>query len=349
LKNQPISRVELTSGELAKKIGATIEGSASVLIRGAAPIETAGPNDITFVANKRYTKFLANTNAGAVILDIETASSQKSTLRHPNPYLAFATAVDILYPDSQTFESGSHPSAIISNKAEIDKSAAIGPLCHLQSNSKIGKNSRLISSIYVGQNAVVGENCLIYPGVIIMDGTKIGSNVIIHSSTVIGSDGFGFIPTQQGIKKIKQIGWVEIGNDVEIGSNVSVDRGALGPTKIGDGTKIDNLVQIAHNVQIGKNCMIVSQVGISGSTKLGNNVVLAGQVGLVGHIEIGDGSIVAAQSGVAHSIPPGKTYFGYPAREIMETKKIEAALRRLPELLKRVRELEKKLNSESGN
>ncbi|HEX2897616.1 MAG TPA: UDP-3-O-(3-hydroxymyristoyl)glucosamine N-acyltransferase, partial [candidate division Zixibacteria bacterium] len=190
---------------------------------------------------------------------------------------------------------------------------------------------------------------LVYPGVMIMNDSQIGQNAIIHSSTVVGSDGFGFVPTKEGIKKIQQIGWVEIGNDVEIGSNVSIDRGALGPTRIGDGTKIDNLVQIAHNVQIGKNCLIVSQVGISGSTKLGNNVVLAGQVGIIGHIEIGDGSMVGAQSGVAKSIPPGKTYFGYPAREIMETKRIEASLSRLPELLKRVRELEKKLGLKSSD
>lgn len=349
MKNQPNKRVELTTGEIAKKIGARIDGDDSVLICGAAPIETAGPDEITFVANKRYVKFLADTKAGAVILDNDTAADKKSILRHANPYLAFASAVDTLYPPSTIFETGIHSSAIIEKNAAIDKSASIGPFSYIDSNSKIGRNSRLISSIYIGRNTTIGDNCLIYPGVMIMDGTKIGNDVIIHASTVIGSDGFGFVPTPQGIKKIRQIGWVEIDNNVEIGSNVSIDRGALGPTRIGAGTKIDNLVQIAHNVNIGKNCLIVAQVGISGSTKIGNNVVLAGQVGLVGHIEIGDGAVVAAQSGVSKSIPAGKTYFGCPAREIMETKRMEVALRRLPELLKRVKELEKKLNLKSGD
>ena len=349
MKKPRINRVVLTSGELADKVGAKVEGNNSVKICGAAPIESAGPDEITFVANKRYVKYLSDTNAGAVIIEDELPCSHNSILRHPNPYLAFAMAIDILYPDPQTSKSSISSSAIIDESAEVDESASVGAFCHIEANSKIGQACRLISSVYIGKDVTIGDNCLIYPGVMLMDGSKIGSNVIIHSSTVIGSDGFGFVPTPQGIKKIKQIGWVEIGNNVEIGSNVSIDRGALGPTQIGDGTKIDNLVQIAHNVKIGKNCLIVSQVGISGSTKLGDNVVLAGQVGLVGHIEIGDGVVVAAQSGVSKSIPPGKTYFGYPAREIMETKKMEAALTRLPELLKRVRELEKRLKSESGD
>jgi UDP-3-O-[3-hydroxymyristoyl] glucosamine N-acyltransferase len=206
----------------------------------------------------------------------------------------------------------------------------------------IGRNCQLVSSVYVGRNVTIGDNCLIYPGARILDGTVIGSNVSIHSSTVIGSDGFGYAESPTGLKKIKQVGWVEIEDDVEIGSNCSVDRGALGPTRIGRGSKIDNLVQIAHNVEIGQHCIIVAQVGISGSTKLGNGVILAGQVGLVGHIELGDGVKVGAQSGVNHSIEAGKMVFGYPAREIMQSKRIEASLSRLPDLFKRVRRLEDK-------
>jgi len=195
-------------------------------------------------------------------------------------------------------------------------------------------------NVYIGKNVIVGNNCRFYPGVVILDGAKIGDNVIIHGGTVIGADGFGYARHESGIKKVKQIGWVEIGSEVEIGANCTIDRGALGPTKVGRGSKIDNLVQIAHNVEIGEYCIIVSQVGISGSTKLGNGVILAGQVGLVGHIELGDGVTIGAQSGVSGSIPPGQTYFGYPARPIMETKRIEACLSRLPELFRRVRALE---------
>lgn len=349
MSKQRNNSVSLTTGEIAQKIGATVEGDNQVKISGAAPIESAGPGDISFLANKLYKKFLETTNAGAVVIDNDTACSLKSILRHPQPYLAFSQIIDILYPAGDKQSSGVHPSAVVDKSANLSPTASIGPFCHIEANAKIGDGCCLVSSIYVGKNVAIDDNCLIYPGVMIMNDSQIGKNVIIHSSTVVGSDGFGFIPTPQGIKKIQQIGWVEIGNDVEIGSNVSIDRGALGPTRIGDGTKIDNLVQIAHNVQTGKNCLIVSQVGISGSTKLGNNVVLAGQVGLVGHIEIGDGSMVGAQSGVAKSIPPGKKYFGYPAKEIMETKRIEASLSRLPELLKRVRELEKKLGLKSGD
>ena len=349
MSKRQINSVSLTAGEIAKKIGAKVEGDSQVLINGAAPIETAGPDEISFVANKLYKKYLESTNAGAIVIDTDTACSTKSILRHPQPYYAFSQVLDILYPVTKKKSSGVHSSSVVDKSAQISTSASIGPFCHIESDSKIGSDSCLVSSVYIGKNVTIGDGCLIYPGVMIMNDSQIGNNVIIHSSTAIGSDGFGFVPTKEGIKKIQQIGWVEIGSDVEIGSNVSIDRGALGPTRVGDGTKIDNLVQIAHNVQIGKNCLIVSQVGISGSTKLGNNVVLAGQVGLNGHIELGDGSIVGAQSGVAKSIPAGKTYFGYPAREIMETKRIEASLSRLPDLFKRVRELEKKLGLKSSD
>jgi len=343
------NHIELTTGEIAEKIGARLEGNGQVLICGAAPIESAGSDEISFVANKRYEKYLVVTKAGAVVVDNDTPCSNNSILRHSHPYLAFAKIIDLLYPPEQHLASGVHPSSVIDKAAQIAPTAGIGPFCQIEAVSKIGSNCRLVSSVYVGKNVTLGENCLVYPGVMIMNDSQIGKNAIIHSSTVIGSDGFGFVPTAEGIKKIRQIGWVEIGDDVEIGSNVSIDRGALGPTRIGSGTKIDNLVQIAHNVQIGENCLIVAQVGISGSTKLGKNVILAGQVGTVGHIEIGDGAMVGAQSGVSKSIPPGVSMAGYPARPLIESKRIEASMTRLPELLKRVRELERKLKIESGN
>jgi UDP-3-O-[3-hydroxymyristoyl] glucosamine N-acyltransferase len=330
--------------EIAAAVGGTVEGDPDVRITGAAPIRSAGEGDITFVANRKYLAYLPSTKAGAVVLSPETECSHLPVLRHPNPYLTFAFIIDLLYPDQPLVVPGVHSSAVVEPEVTLASDVAVGPLCHVRSGTTIGKGTQLVSSVFVGRNVTIGENCLFYPGVRIMDDCRIGDNVIIHSSTVIGSDGFGFAESETGLKKIKQIGWVEIEDDVEIGSNTSVDRGALGPTRIGRGTKIDNLVQIAHNVEIGRNCVIVSQVGISGSTKLGNGVMLAGQVGIVGHVEIGDGVRVGAQSGVPKSIPPGKTVFGYPARDIMETKRIEAALTRLPELLKRVRKLEQKLS-----
>lgn len=331
-----------TLAQLAEQIGGAIEGDGDIKIRAAAPIESACPGDISFVVNKRYTRFIATTHASALVLGPDTECTRIPVLRHPNPYLAFACIIDILFPDERLVPPGIDPTAVIEDGVSIVSSAGIGALCHIRQGAHIGTDTELVSSVFVGRNVVIGKNCRIYPGVRIMDGTKIGNNVIIHSSTVIGSDGFGFAESESGLKKIKQVGWVEIHDHVEIGSNCSVDRGALGPTRIGRGTKIDNLVQIAHNVEIGQHSIIVSQVGISGSTKVGNGVVLAGQVGLTGHIEIGDGAQVGAQSGVSKSIPPGKRVFGYPARDIMETARIEAALVRLPELLKRVRRLEDK-------
>ena len=282
----------------------------------------------------------ATSASSPLILKKDVPCRRVPVLRHPDPYLTFARVVDLLYPDASLVEPGVHSQACVEGDVSLDPSAAVGPFCHIRSGTTIGKNCQLVSGVYVGSDCSIGDNCIFYPGVQIMHGSRIGSNVILHSSAVIGSDGFGFAESATGPKKIKQVGWFEIEDDVEIGSNTSVDRGALGPTRIGRGTKIDNLVQIAHNVEIGQNCIIVGQVGISGSTKIGNGVILAGQVGIIGHIEIGDGVRVAAQSGVSKSVPPGKTMFGCPARDIMETKRIEAALKRLPELLRRVKKLE---------
>lgn len=331
-----------TTGEIARLTQATLEGDPDQIISGAAPIESAADGDITFVANPKYLKYLKTTKASAVVLDLEAPSEHPCILRHKDPYLTFARTLDLLYPAQQHLEAGIHATAVVDDPTGVDSTAAVGPLCHLRAGTTIGKGTQLISSVFVGRGVSIGENCLIYPGVSILDGTRIGNGVIVHSSTVIGSDGFGFAPTETGLKKIKQIGWVEIDDDVEIGSNCSVDRGALGPTRIGQGAKIDNLVQIAHNVEIGPHSIIIAQVGISGSTKIGTGVILAGQAGLVGHIEIGDGARVAAQSGLNKSVDPGHTVLGTPAREAGLARRIEASLSRLPELFKRVRSLEKK-------
>ncbi len=336
------SNNKITLSELAEQVGGKVEGNGSVIIIGVAPIEKAVAGQISFIANNRYKIHIETTKASALILDPETDANNIPCIRIKNPYLAFAKVIDIFYPKERTVEAGVDASSVIHESASIDSTVGIGPLCHVSKNAKIGNDSELISSVYVGRDVVIGDNCLFYPGVNILDGTKIGNNVIIHSSTVIGSDGFGYAESETGLKKIKQVGWVEIDDNVEIGSNVSVDRGALGPTRIGKGTKIDNLVQVAHNVEIGQHTIIVSQVGISGSTKIGNGVILAGQVGMVGHIELGDGVKVGAQSGLNKSVPAGKTVFGSPARDKMTAMRIEAALTRLPDLLKEFRILKKK-------
>lgn len=334
------SNTRFSLAELAAETGAELEGDGATLVERAAPIQSAEPGDISFVANSNYVKHIETTGASALVLDMATLACGKPTLRHANPYLTFAKIVDLLYPAQQLVVTGVSPLAVIEDGADIDPSAGVGPLCHIREGAMVGPNCQLVSSVYVGRNVTIGKDCTFYPGVRIMDGSRLGDRVIVHSSTVVGSDGFGFAETDTGLKKIRQVGWVEISDDVEIGSNVSIDRGAIGPTKIGRGSKIDNLVQIAHNVEIGQHSIICGQAGISGSTKVGDGTVLAGQVGVVGHIDIGDGVRVGAQSGVSKSIPDGKTVFGYPARDIMVTKRLEAALTRLPELLKRVKKLE---------
>jgi UDP-3-O-[3-hydroxymyristoyl] glucosamine N-acyltransferase len=325
--------------ELANLVDGVLEGDGELEINSVAPIESAQPGQITFVANNNYKKFLETTAASAVVLPLEIKYSRSAVIRHKNPHYAFALILDILAPEEKP-PVGIDKSSVISPMAQIGSNGSIGALVFIGEHTQIGDNCNIMPNVYIGAKVTIGSNCRLYPSVVILDGSKIGDNVIIHSGTVIGADGFGYARHESGIKKVKQIGWAEIGSEVEIGANCTIDRGALGPTKIGRGSKIDNLVQIAHNVEIGEHCIIVSQVGISGSTKLGNGVILAGQVGLVGHIEMGDGVTIGAQSGVSGSIPPGQTYFGSPARPIMETKRIEACLSRLPELFRRVRALE---------
>lgn len=338
-----------TVEQLAVKVSAEFEGDGSTKIDSVAPIQSAQSGQISFVANKKYSKHIATTKASALVLDPESDAAGKPVIRHTDPYLIFAHIIDILNPEIKLVEPGIHPQSVIDDGVTVGDNLALGPFCHIRSGTVLGNNCQCGTGVYIGRNVKIGDNCLLYPGVSIMDDSVIGNNVIIHSSTVIGSDGFGFAPTTTGMKKVRQIGRVEIGDDVEIGSNCSVDRGALETTRIGRGTKIDNLVQVAHNVQIGQHCIIVSQVGISGSSILGNGVVLAGQVGISGHIELGDGVQVGAQSGVPKSVPAGKKVFGYPARDIMLTMRIEASLPKLPDLFKRVRKIEKQLPDESGD
>ncbi len=327
---------------LSELVGGVIEGDGDIIIDSAAPIETAGNNQISFVANNKYKKFLKTTAASAVILSEELECHCPAIIRHKNPYYAFAQILDELYPDTAEIDNKIDKTAVVSDTAKIGNNCSVGALSFIGINTKIGNNCIIYPRVYLGNNVSLGQICKFYPGVIINDDTKIADNVTIHSGTVIGSDGFGYAQHEAGIKKVKQIGWVEIGDDTEIGANCTIDRGALGPTKIGRHVKIDNLVQIAHNVEIGDYSIIVSQVGISGSTKLGKGVILAGQVGLVGHIELGDGVQVGAQSGVSKSIEPGKKVFGYPARDIMKTARIEACISKLPDLFKRIKKLENK-------
>ncbi len=335
-----------TLSEIAKNVGAVLEGDGALEISGVAPIDKAHRGEISFIANKNYLKYLETTEASALVLPPDIKFTRLPVLRHDNPYLTFARIIDLFHPDMRFIEPGIDASAIIENGVQIDPTSGIGPLCHISRGATVGSNNQFLSSIFIGENVSIGNNCLFYPGVKILADCRIGNNVILHPGVVIGSDGFGFAWSGSEHKKIKQIGWVEIEDEVEIGANTTVDRGALGPTRIGRGTKIDNLVQIAHNVEIGRCCIIVSQAGIAGSTKIGDGVIVAAQAGIIGHLEIGDKAIIGAQAGVAKSVPAGRTVLGSPARDIMEEKRIMTLQKRLPELLKRLKKLENSLGEE---
>jgi UDP-3-O-[3-hydroxymyristoyl] glucosamine N-acyltransferase len=341
--------VTFTLRELAEKIGAEIRGDGDTVIESAAPLESAGEKQVSFLSNPAYAKYVNTTRASALVVSPDVEVEGKNLIIGKNPYLLFSQIIDILYPPEEDEEWRIHSAAHVSEQAQISGPVDISPGAVIEDEVFVAEGTVIGPNVFVGKQTTIGKNCRIGPNVSIMHGCRIGDNVTIHAGTVIGSDGFGFAPTEPGAeyKKIRQVGWVEIGDNVEIGANVTIDRGAIGPTVIENGVKIDNLVMIAHNVRIGKNSIIVAQVGISGSTKVGKSVILAGQVGLVGHIEIGDGAVVGAQSGVSKSLEAGKTYFGYPAREIMETKRIEASLRKLPEMAKKIRELEKGLKDKS--
>jgi UDP-3-O-[3-hydroxymyristoyl] glucosamine N-acyltransferase len=335
--------VPYTVAQLAEQVGATYIGRGDVVIESAAPIETAGPGQISFLSNPKYKKHLAATKASALVLAPGTEAPRCSVIVGPNPYLLFSKIIDVLYPPPYQRRWEIHPTAVIAASARLPKRIDVGPHVVIEDDVCIGENAVLEAGAFIGRKTVIGTNCQIGPNASILHGCRIGNNVVVYAGTVIGSDGFGFAPTEPGqeYKKIRQVGWVEIADNVEIGANVTIDRGALGPTVIESGVKIDNLVMIAHNVRVGANSIIVAQTGISGSSRLGRSVILAGQVGLVGHIEIGDGAMVGAQSGVSKSLAPGQAYTGYPARPLMEQRRIDAALSQLPELLKRVTQLER--------
>jgi len=331
-----------TTAEIAKLLAGEVLGDAHATLTGFATADAAKPGDLTFAENEEFFAAAENSPAAAIIADARFTSTKKIVIRVAQPRVAFAKAIAVFFPEPK-LPAGVHPTAVVAKSAQVDPSAHIGPHCVVGEHVKLGANVVLQSGNSVGNDAVLGDDVNLFPNVTIYPRTQIGKRVRIHAGAVIGADGFGYVLDGGIHRKVMQIGNVIIGDDVEIGANATVDRGALGSTIIGKGTKIDNLVQIAHNVQIGEHCIIISQVGIAGSTKLGNYVILAGQAGLAGHLKIGNQAIVAAQAGVMTDIPDGGKWFGAPAQPDKEFKRQVVALRRLPDLLKKISVWEKKL------
>jgi len=340
-----------TLGEIAAIIDGEVVGNAGLLISGFSGIKEAQEGDLTFVAHSKYFPMVKTTRASAVIVPRDLKVDKPATIQVENPSLAFAQVVCTESEDLLDGIEGIHPTALVGREVTLGEDVRIGPYVVIGDGVCIGDRTTICSHCFVGQKTRIGRDCLIYPMVSVREKITIGNHVIIHNGTVIGSDGFGFVRVADRHMKIPQIGTVVIEDNVEIGANVTIDRARFDKTVIGTGTKIDNLVQIAHNVRIGKNCIIVAQVGISGSTVLEDDVILAGQAGLSGHITIGQGAVVAAQAGVSNSIPPHTTVWGFPAKPHMHAKRVNAHVQRLPQtiriiadLKKRVNELEKKLN-----
>ncbi|HEX3890056.1 MAG TPA: UDP-3-O-(3-hydroxymyristoyl)glucosamine N-acyltransferase [Verrucomicrobiae bacterium] len=334
-----------TTAEIAKLVGGEVVGDGNAALKNFAPAESAQTGDLTFAENEDYFARAEQSAATAIIADKKFSSSKKILIHVSNARVAFAKAMALFFPE-QKFAAGIHATAVIAKSAQVDSSAHIGPHCTVGERVKIGARSVLQAGNFVGDDSSLGDGVNLFPGVTIYPRGQIGNRVRIHANSVVGSDGYGYVQDGGIHRKVPQIGNVVIGDDVEIGAGVTIDRGALGATVIGKGTKIDNLVHIAHNVEIGEHCLLCGQVGIAGSTKVGDYVVMGGQVGIASHLKIGSHVTIASKSGVMHDIPDGEKWLGAPAQPDKQAKRVLIAIQHLPELLKRVAKLEKKPGAE---
>ena len=331
-----------TLGQLAEALGATLEGDPARPVGGVAPLESAGPNEVSFLLSRRYQRLAEETRAGAVVAPADATGLPGAVLRVASPQAALITLLGLFHPDPP-HAPGIHPLALVAEGASVDESAAVGPFAVIETGATVGRRTRIGALTFVGTGSSVGDDTLLYPRVVIRDGVQVGSRVIIHPGAVVGADGFGYAFDGTAHRKIPQVGGVRIEDDVEIGANTTVDRGSLGDTVIGRGSKVDNLVQVGHNCDVGEDAILVAQVGISGSCRIGSRAILAGQVGVADHVTIGERAILVAQAGVPSDIPAGEVWGGTPSRPLAEARRIWAAERLLPELVRRVRTLEKRL------
>jgi UDP-3-O-[3-hydroxymyristoyl] glucosamine N-acyltransferase len=359
--------------ELAALLGGELVGDGDCVIERVAPIDRAGAGEVTFVNNPKYTPFLQTTQASAIIVAPSFRNLRKNLIVTVNPYLAFARAVGALMEQRAPRAPGIHPTAIVAPTARLGEDVSIGPHAVIEEGAEIGNGVTIKAGVFIGPGASIGDGTWIGPNAAIYHGVRIGKRCIIHANVSLGSDGFGWAPLdakkhfllemlatgrapaappgaapavdlKSPYERIPQVGITAIGDDVSVGANSVINRGGLGNTSVGRGTKIDSLVVISHNVEVGEDCLFVSQVGVSGSVRIGNHCSFGGQVGVAGHLKIGDNVQVAAQSGVSHDLPPHGTYFGSPARPMQEMKRAVAALHKLPELREEIRHVQKRMS-----
>ncbi len=348
--------MNVSVAEIADFIGGRIVGDGCIPVTGLSSIRQAVPGDLTFVSEFRYLRLAEQCPAAAVLVGSEVSSSgSKTIIQVANPYIAFAKVLQRYQPSEIRHPKGIHPAAVVESGAQLGADAAVGAHAYVGEGAVIGSRAILYPNVYIGPGCVVGEDTIIYPNASIREGCWIGARCIIHCGAVIGSDGFGFMPMNGAHQKIPQTGIVEIGDDVEIGANTAIDRATFGKTIVRSGTKIDNLVQIGHNTEIGEHCIVCGNVGVAGSAVIGNHVTLAAGSGVGGHLEVGDHVVVAALGAVTKSVPPHRVVSGFPAVDHEVEKRQKASLHRLPDALRtlrkmerRIEELEKRLNERTS-
>nr|WP_050701285.1 UDP-3-O-(3-hydroxymyristoyl)glucosamine N-acyltransferase [Dysgonomonas sp. BGC7] len=344
-------QISFTAEQIATVLNGTIEGDPSVVVNNFSKIEEGKPGSLTFLANPKYTHYIYTTNASIVLVNNDFISDQpiKATLiRCYNAYAALAILLDMV-EKTKPQKVGIEPMSYISETAKVGNNTYVGAFAYIGDNAKVGDGTKLYPQTYVGDNVAIGDNTIIYPGVKIYAGCTIGNNCILHAGAVIGSDGFGFAPEDGVFKKIPQMGIVAIEDDVEIGANTTIDRAVMDATIIHKGVKLDNLIQIAHNVEVGENTVMAAQVGISGSTKVGKNCMFGGQVGLGGHISIGDNANIGAQSGIISNIKPDAKILGSPAIPVRDFFKSSVVFPKLPEMYKQIAQLQKEIELLKSN
>jgi UDP-3-O-[3-hydroxymyristoyl] glucosamine N-acyltransferase len=338
--------------DIAAHLRAELIGDGDCEIHRVAKIEEAGPGDLTFLANPKYARHLAETRASAVIagkstsLPSERSASDLALLRVDDPYTSFVRAVVLFHPPAPPVQPGIHPSAVIDQTAVLGSDVRVAAGVVIGSRCRIGERTMIAPGVVIGDGASIGTDCILYASSVVREQCVLGNRVILQPGVIVGGDGFGFAPLPDGTyEKIPQVGIVVIEDDVEIGANTTIDRATIGETRVKKGVKLDNLIQVAHNVVIGEHTVSAAQAGISGSTKIGKNVMIGGQVGFTGHIEIADGTKIGAQSGVHRSVTkPNTILFGYPAVPQKEAFKIQGAIAQLPELLETIRKLQNEVD-----
>ncbi|MDY7010836.1 MAG: UDP-3-O-(3-hydroxymyristoyl)glucosamine N-acyltransferase [Planctomycetota bacterium] len=331
---------EITLGELADLLGGSLTGDVEKVVRGVGALTEAGADEVAFLANVRYERFMAKTKAAAVIVAEDYGGPGENLIRCADPYFAFREAMVALYGFRRHPFSGIDPSARIDPGAKVAEDVSVAQFVTVEAGAQIGAGAVLYPGVFVGPDCRIGRGCILYPNVVLYDGTVLGERVTIHAGTVVGEDGFGYATHAGRHEKIPQAGWVEIGDDVEIGACCAIDRATMGATVIGDGTKFSNLVTIGHGTKVGKGCLFVAQVGVAGSTTIGDYCALAGQAGVVGHLKIGNNVRIGAKAGVTSDVPDGKEVLGAPAVPLAQARRMFSVMSRLPDLRRTLMKLE---------